>query len=131
MKMMKKAGRWVEKRYLICFLAPSMIILVAFAAYITIALIYLSLCNWNVSNPTPAFTGLTNYLSILRDTSFWKSLGRTFLYLICTVTGEVGIGFFIAYVFNRKMKGMRYLRTLILVPMAITPVVAGMFWKVM
>lgn len=131
MKMMKRINGWVEKRYLFCFLAPSMIILTAFAAYITIALIYLSLCNWNVSNPTPVLAGLTNYISILRDTSFWKSLGRTFLYLICTVTGEVGIGFFVAYIFNKEIRGIRYLRTLILIPMAITPVVAGMFWKVM
>lgn len=131
MKLMKKVSKWVERRYLFCFLAPSMIILVAFAAYITIALIYLSLCNWNVSNPTPVFAGLANYIGIIKDTSFWKSLGRTFLYLICTVIGEVGIGFFVAYVFDREIKGIRYLRTLILIPMAITPVVAGMFWKVM
>ena len=131
MKWTKRVSGWVEKRYLLCFLAPSLVILVAFAAYITVALIYLSLCNWNVSNPSPVFTGLTNYISIIKDLSFWKSLGRTFLYLACTVTGEVVIGFFVAYVFNREVKGMRFLRTLILIPMAITPVVAGMFWKVM
>lgn len=131
MNRMKRISLWVEKRYLFFFLAPSMIIMVAFAAYITIALIYLSLCNWNVNNPVPVFTGLTNYINILKDKSFWRSLGRTFLYLFCTVTGEIVIGFFVAYMFNREIRGIRFLRTLILIPMAITPVVAGMFWKVM
>lgn len=127
------AGRpgWIERHYLALFLAPSLILLIAFAGYITISLIYLSLCNWNVSNPTPVFAGVGNYISIFRDMSFWKSLGRTCVYLICTVTGEVVTGFIAAYLFNREMRGIRILRTLILIPMAITPVVAGMFWKVM
>lgn len=84
-----------------------------------------------MTNPSPVFTGLTNYVNIVKDPSFWKSLGRTFLYLICTVTGEVVLGFFVAYVFDKQISGMRFLRTLVLIPMAITPVVAGMFWKVM
>lgn len=131
MKLWKAVGKWAEKKYIFCFLAPAMIILTAFAAYITISLIYLSLCNWNVTNPSPVFTGLTNYVNIVKDPSFWKSLGRTFLYLIFTVTGEVVLGFFVAYVFDKQISGMRFLRTLVLIPMAITPVVAGMFWKVM
>ena len=43
-----------------------------------------------------------NYVNIVKDPSFWKSLGRTFLYLICTVTGEVVLGFFVAYVFDKQ-----------------------------
>lgn len=122
---------WAERHYLALFLAPSLILLLAFAGYITISLIYLSLCSWNVSSPAPVFTGIGNYVSIVRDMSFWKSLGRTCIYLIATVTGEVVTGFITAWLFNRKLRGIRILRTLILIPMAITPVVAGMFWKVM
>ena len=130
-KMNERIQNWGEKHYVALFLAPALLILIAFAGYITFALIYLSLCDWNVSNPTPVFSGIGNYINILKDLSFWKSLGRTLAYLVSTVTGEVVIGFFAAYVFNRKIKGIRILRTLVLIPMAITPVVAGMFWKVM
>jgi multiple sugar transport system permease protein len=122
---------YFEKRHIGCFLAPAMIILVAFAAYITIALIYLAFCDWNVRSPAPTFAGVTNFFKMARDWEFWTSLGRTFLYMIISVTGEIVIGFFMAYTLNRRIPGLGIIRTLIIVPMAMTPVVVAMFWKIL
>lgn len=131
MSLSKRVGAWLEKRYIGCFLAPALCIMGAFALYITVALIYLSLCSWNTTSPAPSFIGISNYLNILKDTVFWKSLGRTMIFVVCTVTGEIVLGFIVAYALNRKIRGLGVIRTLVIVPMAVTPVVAAMFWKIM
>jgi multiple sugar transport system permease protein len=129
--MLKKIQRALEKRHIAIFLAPALFLLVVFVAYLTISLLYLSLCDWNVRSPSPKFTGLNNLFKLVRDLEFWLSMVRTIVYMLMTVTGEIFIGFIMAYTLNRKIRGLGMLRTLIIIPMAMTPVVVALFWKIM
>lgn len=127
---MARIKKWFEKRYIGCFLAPALIILYGIAIYFTIALVYLALCNWNVKSPTPTFSGLQNFAAIFQDTHFWSSLGRTLIYIVATVSCEIVLGFIAAYAVV-QISHVGVIRTLIITPMATTPVVVGLFWKVM
>lgn len=121
---------WYEKNHTACFLAPAMITMAVFAVYVLAFLFYLALCNWNARSPSPTFTGLNNFIRMAGDREFWISLWRTVEYTAATVTGQVIVGFLLAYTLNRRVFGLGLIRTLLIVPMAMTPVVIGMFWKI-
>jgi ABC-type sugar transport system permease subunit len=52
-KVLKRIEKSLEEKHIAVFLAPALFVLMVFAFYITIALIYLSFCDWNVKNPSP------------------------------------------------------------------------------
>ncbi|GAF66956.1 ABC transporter permease protein [Bacillus sp. TS-2] len=78
------------------------------------------------------FVGLSNYMEILRDQSFWNSLGLSVKYAGFVTMGQVvfGLAFGLLFVFYIK-KYSALVRTLIFFPMIIPAVaVAQLFSKV-
>lgn len=127
----KRFVMWAEKRSNVLLLLPSLMVLLVFGIYLIGALIYLSFCDWNVQTPAPVFSGIDNYIAIVKDPNFWASLGRTAIYVIASVAAQVVLGFVVAYALNRRIPGLGVLRTLMIVPMAMTPVIVGIFWKIL
>ena len=81
----KRFVMWAEKRSNVLLLLPSLMVLLVFGIYLIGALIYLSFCDWNVQTPAPVFSGIDNYIAIVKDPNFWASLGRTAIYVIASV----------------------------------------------
>lgn len=119
-----------EKKYIVCFFAPAMVILIGFAGYITVELFYLALTRWNIKSPTPTFIGIKNFIDIAVDVNFWRALSITSIFTVCSVTLEIVLGFIVAFALFRKIAGLGIVRTLVIIPMAMTPVVVAMFWKI-
>ena len=75
------------------------------------------------------FVGLKNYVDILADPVIWRSFATTLWYVIVSVTGQFVVGFGLALLLNRPIPGKGLLTTLLLLPMMLSPVVVGLFWK--
>jgi multiple sugar transport system permease protein len=112
-------------------MGPAGIFLVGFALYATIYLIYLSLCNWNVMNPSPVLTGFSNYVELVKDHQFWSSVEKTAIFVSAAVGAEIILGFLIALILNRKIVGLGVIRALLILPMAMTPAVVGLIWRIL
>lgn len=93
--------------------------------------LYLSFRNYNILRSWYAreWVGLANYLDILTDPNVWHSLGLTLYFVGAVVGTEFGLGLGIALLFSRQLKGANVLRTLIILPMAITPVAVALIWR--
>ncbi|MGE5582355.1 MAG: carbohydrate ABC transporter permease [Bacillota bacterium] len=128
---MTKLRDWSEKHFGFVLMAPATIYLAAVALYVTVFLVYYSLCNWSVSSPQPSFIGLVNYAQILKDSKFWESIVLTVVFLITAVGVEVILGFAIALLLNQQIYGVKIIRTLLILPMAMTPVVSGLIWRIL
>jgi multiple sugar transport system permease protein len=90
----------------------------------------LSLSRWNLTFSRPrTFVGLTNYQAILWSPDFWNSAGRTFWYVGGCVTIEFLLGVLIAFLLDTQFIGRSLVRALILLPMVMAPVVAGLIWR--
>jgi len=77
-------------------------------------------------HPTKTWVGLTNYIRILTDPLFYGTvLPNTFLFMICSVMGGLVAGLGLAVMLNRRFRGARLVRTVILLPLMIAPVVAA------
>lgn len=77
------------------------------------------------------FVGLKNYLSLGSDSRFFNSLRVTFFYVVGSEIGILFLGLITALIANKTFKGRWLFRASILVPWAISAVVAAQAWKLM
>ena len=78
-----------------------------------------------------SFVLLGNYASVLQDDAFWSALLRSLLYVGFAVGVELVLGMALALLLRKQMRGVGLVRSLIIVPMMIPPVVAGLIWKIL
>src|ERR1700710_1525904 len=77
------------------------------------------------------FAGLANYQDLLTDPEFTSTLTLTLGYTAAVVAAELGVGLGIALLLNIDLPWIGLFRTLLIVPMMITPVVAAFCWKLL
>lgn len=74
------------------------------------------------------FVGLNNYLQILPDPEFLGALGRTTYFALITVTGGTVLGLVMALILNTTFRGRGLLRSVVLIPWAMSLVAVGVLW---
>ncbi len=125
----------IRRRYTwLFFLAPVIIILISIVIFPLIFSLSLSFHEWNVIRGKEwTWIGLENYKTIfLYDPYFRSTLKVTFLYLLGTVPLQFALGLAVALILNRiTTKIIGFLRTTLIVPTTMTPVVVGIIWRLM
>ena len=99
---------------------------------IGVPLIYslaLSLHRINPLTQRWIFVGLANYAKVLPDPDFIAAFGRTAYFAVITVIGGLVLGMAMALVLNMAFVGRDVLRSLVLVPWAMSPVAVGILWS--
>lgn len=110
--------------------APAVCVILLLVAYPITYSFYLSLHRWNLKRPKVfSFIWLGNYLHILGSTEFWTALKVTAVFAFLSVTGILILGTGIALILNEEFRGRGLVRSLVLVPWAIPPVVNGLMWQ--
>jgi multiple sugar transport system permease protein len=61
----------------------------------------------------------------------WESFSITGRYVVLSVSLELILGFALALLLREQFRGSGIVTTLILIPMMLSPVVVGLFWKLM
>ena len=88
----------------------------------------LSLHRINMLTQRWVFVGLQNYLEVLPDPDFIAAFERTLYFAILTVLGGLILGMAMALVLNMRFPGRDPLRSIVLVPWAMSPVAVGILW---
>jgi multiple sugar transport system permease protein len=94
--------------------------------------LYLSFTDYSViSNEAPQWVGVENYRNILTKERerYWHNFSVTGRYALLSVSLQLVVGFSLAMLLKEKFKGSGLVTTLILIPMMLSPVVVGLFWK--
>jgi multiple sugar transport system permease protein len=121
-----------DRSIMLLFIMPTLIILVLMNIYPLFYSLYLSFTKYSViSNTPPEWVGFDNYRTILSDNRFWSHFAITGRYAIISVALQMLIGFGFALLLREKFRGSGIITTLILVPMMLSPVVVGLFWRLM
>lgn len=112
------------------FVGPTILILLAINIFPLIWTVYLSFTDFraNRANRPVEWVGIENYLRVLTDPDVWATMQATAHFLIWTLILQVGIGFALAWLINRRFRGNDLLTTLIVLPMMLSPAVVGNFW---
>ncbi|MFP4646510.1 MAG: carbohydrate ABC transporter permease [Candidatus Acetothermia bacterium] len=115
------------------FLLPSIGLLMAILLYPLGFSLFYSFQNWNLQiSPIPqGFVGFTNYVMAFRDPHFLTSLTNTMFITFISTTLQLVLGMGIALLLNARLKGTSLVRTLIILPVTIAPLVVGFIFRYM
>lgn len=129
----KTRGRHLSNRAITnLFIWPTLLLLIAMNVFPLFYSLYLGFTNYSaIAQKAPVWVAFENFSHILNDKNLWQYFATTGRYALMTVSLQVLVGFGLAMLVREKFKGGGVLTTLILIPMMISPVVVGLFWKLM
>jgi glucose/mannose transport system permease protein len=94
-----------------------------------------SLTDWNQVRrvqgfaPPGAITGLDNYEAIFSTARFWTNdIANNAVFTVVFVAGAVATGLLLAILIDQRIRGEAILRSIFLLPMALSFVVTGTIW---
>ena len=121
-----------DRSILHLFIWPTLILLILFNIFPLFYSLYLSFTNYSaIARQIPEWIGFENFNKILNDARLWQYFATTGKYVLLSVGLQTILGFGMAMLVREKFQGSGLLTTLILVPMMLSPVVVGLFWKLM
>jgi multiple sugar transport system permease protein len=104
------------------FILPCLVGLLIFTYAPVFMSLGLSFCYWNLLGH-PQFVGLDNYIDVLQDPLFWKTLNNTVIFVVSTVSLEVVLALALAVLLTQALRCVGLFRTLFFLPF-ITPLVS-------
>lgn len=121
-----------DRAILNLFIWPTLALLIAMNIFPLFYSLYLSFTDYSaIAGKIPVWIGVENFRNILNDERLWQYFATTGRYALLSVGLQTLLGFGMAMLVREKFRGSGLLTTLILVPMMLSPVVVGLFWKLM
>ena len=123
----------LDRAFTAIAMLPTFVVMLCIFGIPLLFSLYLSFTGWALDQALLGgrFVGLANYEDLLTDPAFVGSLGITFGYTAATVAAQMMLGLVIALLLNIDLPYMRVLRTALVVPMMITPIVGALCWKLL
>ena len=120
----------ISKKTLLLFFLPGAIFMGAFLIYPIFKMVFDSFLKVGITG-TRTFIGFDNYIKAFTAGGFLKQLKNTLIYILIAVSVETVLGFIFALLFELDYKGSKIVRSLMMTPLMIAPLVAGLIWKLM
>lgn len=118
-----RAGRW--------FLLPGLVFLFAIDLVPLLYSLWVSFYEWWLVRPRDIrFVGAANYVRVLTDAAFLRSVVVTSLFTFGAVVAEFLVGLGLALLFAQPFRFLRPIRVLLLLPLFVVPVVGATMWRV-
>ncbi len=119
-----------EWHYL-ALLAPLLIFVFVIAVYPLFFSFFISFFKYRLTDPNQVrtFLGLDNYRFAFSDPQVIKSISNTLIFVFGTVASELVLGLGLALLLSAETRLMQFVRSFLLMPMAIPPLVVGLIWK--
>ena len=92
---------------------------------------YYAFLNYAAVNPDPHFVWFDNFKSVLGDQIFWQSVKVTAIFAVVATVIETVIGVALALLLNRSSLIGKVFEKVLILPLMIAPVIAGVIWKLM
>lgn len=126
----KKHRALSDRAIINLFIWPTLIILIAFNVFPLFYSLFLSFTDYSaIAGRPPVWVGFDNFNRVLFSEDMWRAFTITGRYVLFSVAFELVLGFALALLIREQFRGSGIVTTLILVPMMLSPVVVGLFWK--
>lgn len=121
----KKIGAYI-------FVAPSVILLLAFLVVPMIYTVYYSGFEYQIMRPNKiTFIQLNNYMKLFQDKDFWIALKNTVYFSIIVVPFQTTLALSLAMLVSKKFKGVAFFRTMYFSPQLTSMVVIAVLWSIL
>ena len=133
MEKQNKFFDFLNKNVKIIYIAPCIVFLLCMVVFPLGYTLYISFTNWTMSSIRgPELIGFENYMKLFKNQQFLDSIVITLKYSAISLVIEVLVGVILALMLNKKKLFFRNVfKTVMLIPMTMTPVAVGMIWKLL
>jgi multiple sugar transport system permease protein len=133
-RLWRRAMRWLDnsRAFPAALLVPVLLFFIIWNVIPTLWMIGLSFYKYAlISGKPPQFFAAGNYADILNDVNMWQTFSRTLIWVLFSVGIETALGFLLGLLFwgSKHMPGRRLALTLLFSPMILTPLAAGVFFR--
>ncbi len=109
---------------------PALIVMSLVVLYPFLYNVVISFSNMSLSHFKDwRLVGIGNYVSAVRDASFWYFLFKTVLWTSINLFFHVSIGVLLALILNKDIKGRTFFRTLLILPWAVPQYITALTWR--
>ena len=128
----KLSGRKRDERVAAyIFVAPAVILLIAFLVVPMIYTVYFSGFKYQIMRPDAMkFIGLENYQKLFSDKNFWLALKNTVYFTVIVVPCQCVLALALALLVSKKFRGVAVFRTMYFAPQLTSMVVISVLWSV-
>ncbi|MDC0161688.1 sugar ABC transporter permease [bacterium] len=121
-----------RNKFIILMLMPATILLVGLTLFPFIVSLILSFTDYSLLRPGQTkFIFLDNYVELMKTDEFWIALRVTIVFTVLAVSIQVVLGVVFATLLHNENTNVSLLRTLYLLPLAITPIAATFTFRLM
>ena len=121
-----------RNKFIILMLLPATVLLVGLTLFPFIVSLILSFTDYSLLRPGQTkFIFLDNYVELMKTDEFWIALRVTVVFTILAVFIQVVLGVIFATLLHNENTNVSLLRTLYLLPLAITPIAATFTFRLM
>ncbi|NQT60324.1 MAG: sugar ABC transporter permease [Bacteroidetes bacterium] len=119
-----------EKRRSYWFLVGPAVLIYSLVIIFPVAVSFiLGFTEWSGFG-SPAFVGIKNYITMMKDPVFIYDLRNNLLIVGTSVFGQIPLGFILAYILYRKMVKLgNFFESMIFLPITISAVVIAIMWN--
>jgi sorbitol/mannitol transport system permease protein len=122
----QRRDRWIRRIPLL----PALLFTIVITQVPFLVSIYYSLTEWTIVPPRPrVFIGFGNYRDLVTNTFFQEAVRVSFIMTVGSVLLSLLFGTLIALLLDRRFFGQGFVRTLLITPFLVMPVVAGLVWS--
>ncbi len=118
----------LTRRDRLLLFAPLAILLGGWLVFPALIGLSATLTTYSPLTTIVAFAGWQNYSDVLHDPQFAEAVRNVAIFTLVAVPLELGLGFGIAYLLRRPMRGRSWWRGLLLLPWLVSPIAAGVMW---
>ena len=122
-----RGPRASEGRWVLLFLAPTLIGLAVLSAGPILATLAISLTKWDMLT-APQLVGLDNYGTLLGDDRFLKALRNTAFYTVVSVPIGLTLALALATALNQQIRGIAWIRTAYFLPLVTSATAIALVW---
>ena len=111
--------------------APQIVLTVVFFFWPASQALYQSTMREDPFGLSSNFVGMANFSAVLSDPNYLHALQVTVVFSLLTALVSMGLALLLATAVDRVVRGKGFYRTLMIMPYAVAPAVAGMLWLFM
>jgi len=115
----------IKNRSAYLFIFPTVIAVILFGVYPILYVLRYSFTNFSGFGEAQ-FTGLDNYIRVMKDISWWKTVINTIQMGFFIALIQIPLSLFLALLLNTKLKGLQFFRAVIFLPNITSSAVMGL-----
>jgi sn-glycerol 3-phosphate transport system permease protein len=112
-------------------IAPQMAIVLIFFFWPAGQALYQSFQTEDAFGTSTEFVGLQNFERLIKDSTYLDSFWTTAIFSVLVATSGLTIALLLAVMADRVIRGAAFYKTLLIIPYAVAPAVAGVLWLFM